>query len=502
MRKLVAALLALVLAALAVWAGLFLGVVPAQAETVGSKKFTESVILGEMARIALEDAGIDATHRRELGGSRILFDATRAGEIDVYPEYTGTLRFEILSAARLERDADIPAALARRGLAMSRPLGFSNGYALAMQPAVADRLGIRTIGDLAGHPDLSVAVSNEFLERGDGWRALSRAYGLDRIAARGIDHDLAYRALDSGQIAVTDAYTTDAEIDAYGLRLLEDDRAFFPRYDAVFVYRQGLPDAAKQVLDSLAGSIDEAQMRRLNKAVRIDGTSETQAAREALGKAADAPDAAPESLVERIRPFLLQHIALVAVALGLALVIAIPLGIVAARSPRIGALVIPATGLLQTIPSLALFVMLIPVLGIGARPTIAALFLYSLLPIVRNVHAGLSGIDPRLMDSARALGLSRFARLRRIELPLALPTIMAGVRTAAVIAVGLATLGALIGSGGLGQPILTGIRLNDTALILEGAIPAALLALAMEGLFHLIERATTPRGLRVSHEGR
>ncbi|MEM8827216.1 MAG: ABC transporter permease, partial [Pseudomonadota bacterium] len=153
--------------------------------------------------------------------------------------------------------------------------------------------------------------------------------------------------------------------------------------------------------------------------------------------------------------------------------------------------------ILQTIPSLALFVILIPLMGIGAVPTIFALFLYSLLPIVRNVHAGLTGIAPALLDSADALGLSRTARLRRIELPLAAPTIMAGVKTAAVIAVGLATLGAIIGAGGYGQPILTGVRLASTPLILEGAIPAALLALVIQGLFALAERWITPRGLKL-----
>jgi osmoprotectant transport system permease protein len=238
-------------------------------------------------------------------------------------------------------------------------------------------------------------------------------------------------------------------------------------------------------LNALAGTIDEPHMRELNRKVRIDHVSETDAASEALGLTVQqAADSRWTRLLDRTR----EHVALVAAALAMALLVALPLGVAAARLPKLGAFVLPLTGLLQTIPSLALFVMLIPLLGIGAAPTIAALFLYSLLPIVRNTHAGLTGISPALLDSARALGLSRATVLRRIELPLALPTIIAGVRTAAVIAVGLATLGAIIGAGGYGQPILTGIRLADTGLILEGAIPAAVLALAIEGLFHLIER--------------
>jgi osmoprotectant transport system permease protein len=468
---------------------------PAQAETVGSKKFTEGVILGEVARLALERAGVPATHRRELGGSRILWDAVKAGDIDLYPDYTGTLRFEILSGQHLTSDAALPAALAAQGLAMSKPIGFSNGYALAMRSDVAQRLGIATIGDLARHPELAVGLSNEFVDRQDGWPALSRAYGLTGLKIRGIDHDLAYRALAADQIAVTDVYTTDAEIATYKLTVLRDDRQFFPRYDAVFVYRAGLPAKAVAALNGLAGSIDETKMRELNRKVTVDKLSETAAAGLALG---ETPETGVEDgLWQRLAARTLEHLCLVAVSLLAALIVALPLGIAAARSPRLGALVLSATGVLQTIPSLALFVILIPFLGIGAAPTIAALFLYSLLPIVRNTHAGLTGISPALLDSADALGLSRSARLKRIELPLAVPTIMAGIRTAAVVAVGLATLGAIIGAGGYGQPILTGIRLNDTALILEGAIPAAVMALVIEALFHLLQTAVTPRGLRL-----
>ena len=468
----------------------------AEPVTLGSKKFTESIILAEMARITLEEAGLPTRHRRELGGSRILFDAVEAGEIGAYPEYTGTLRFEIFADRKLANDAALGPVLARRGLALSRPLGFSDGYALAIRAETARRYGLTKLSDLAEHPELNLAVSNEFVDRADGWRALSAAYGYSAIKVRGIDHDLAYRALAAGQIDVTDVYTTDAEIAAYDLVVLQDDRAFFPRYDAAFLYRRDLPGKAIAALDAMAGTIDEAQMRELNRKVRIDGVSETDAARQALGLSARVADADTRlsRLVDRTR----EHFALVAVALGLAIVIALPLGIAAARLPRLGALVLPLTGLLQTIPSLALFVMLIPLLGIGAAPTIAALFLYSLLPIVRNTHAGLTGIAPSLLDSAEALGLSRWTRLIRVELPLALPMILAGVRTAAVIAIGLATLGAIIGAGGYGQPILTGIRLANNCLILEGAIPAAVFALLIEGAFHLLERAITPRGLRPS----
>src|SRR5690606_5381782 len=156
------------------------------------------------------------------------------------------------------------------------------------------------------------------------------------------------------------------------------------------------------------------------------------------------------------------------------------------------------TGLLQTLPSLAVFVFMIPLFGIGAAPAIAALFLYSLLPIVRNTHAGLTAIPIELRETAAAIGLPPATRLWRVELPLALRPILAGIKTAAVINVGTATLGALIGAGGYGQPILTGIRLDDLGLIFEGAIPAAILALLVQGLFEAVEYGLTPRGLRLA----
>jgi osmoprotectant transport system permease protein len=142
-------------------------------------------------------------------------------------------------------------------------------------------------------------------------------------------------------------------------------------------------------------------------------------------------------------------------------------------------------------------VFMIPLLGIGGRPAIVALFLYSLLPIVRNTYAGLNDIPSSLRESAEALGLTPFARLRLIELPMAARSILAGIKTAAVINVGTATLGALIGAGGYGQPILTGIRRDDVGMILEGAIPAAILALAVQGAFELAERFLVARGLRL-----
>jgi osmoprotectant transport system permease protein len=312
-----------------------------------------------------------------------------------------------------------------------------------------------------------------------------------------MDHALAYRALASGTVDAIDLYGTDADIVHYHLRTLADDRHYFPRYDAVYLYRLDLQRRAPAfvaALNGLAGRIDEAAMRRMNAEATLQGQPESAVVAGFLGI---APPAAKNGFWRQLLRHTVEHVALVAVSLGLAVLLAIPLGVLAARLKRLGQWVIGLTGILQTVPSLAMFVFMIPLFGIGAGPAIAALLLYSLLPIVRNTHAGLVGIAPELRESAAALGLPPGVRLRRVELPLAMRSILAGTKTAAVINVGTATLAALIGAGGYGQPILTGIRLDDIGLILEGAVPAALLALLVQGLFEGVERWLTPRGLRL-----
>lgn len=493
-------------------AGLVLGLTAtAQGEedtrlVVGSKKFTESVVLGEILRLVIASTGHGATHRAELGGSRVLFNALEAGEIDVYPEYTGTLMQELLVDEAPTDLAGLREALARRGLAMLEPLGFNNTYAIGMSEARAAELAIGTVSDLVQHPGLKLGLSHEFIDRADGWPGLQRRYGLPQTEVQGLDHDLAYRALAAGRIDAMDIYTTDAEIAYYRLRPLVDDRGYFRDYRAVVLYRKELERSAPTALarlGELAGRIDEAAMIAMNGRVKLSGEPEAVVAgdfvAETLGlETSHRLTPVLQQLLARTR----EHLSLVILSLSAAIVIGLPLGIAAARLPRLGQVILAVVGIVQTIPSLALFVFLIPLLGIGAAPAIAALFLYSLLPIVRNVHAGLNDISQPIRESAVALGLPAATRLLRIELPLCTRTILAGIKTSAVINVGTATLAALIGAGGYGQPILTGIRLDDTATILQGAIPAALLALAAQGLFGAIERTLVPQGLRLGQSHR
>lgn len=479
---------------------LVLAAASAPGVTVGSKAFTESVVLGEVLARAAGAPGAAAEHRRALGGTRVVWEALVQGQIDLYPEYTGTLAREILAGEPVEDDASLRRALASRGIGMSASLGFENTYALGMRRPDAERLGVRKISDLLRHPGLRYGFTNEFVDRADGWPALRARYGLSAPAVRGLDHDLAYRALASGELDVVDLYSTDAQVEQLDLAVLEDDRRAFPDYDAVVVYRLDLETrapAAVEAVRRLEGAIDAREMIAMNARVQVERKDAGEvAAAFVAAELGIASAARTDGRLRRIGARTIEHLVLVGVALAGAIVAAVPLGIAAARRPGVGRLLLGAVSVVQTVPSLALLVFMIPLLGIGARPAVAALFLYGLLPIVRNTHAGLTGIAPELRESAEALGLPPGARLRLVELPLAAPSILAGVKTSAVIAVGTATLGALVGAGGYGQPILTGIRLLSVPLILEGAVPAALLALAVQGLFDLVERVIVPRGLR------
>lgn len=471
-----------------------------EAPRIASKNFTESVILAEMLRLdAAARHGLVLEHRRALGGSAILWKALLEGDIDAYPEYTGTLRRELLHDLPAEAGtAGLAQALQGLGLGISAPLGFDDSYALGVSHALAARLGLHTLSDLRGHPELRYGLSNEFMSRGDGWPGLAQAYGYTPRSVVAMDHGLAYRALASGAADVIDLYTTDAEIRRFDVQVLADDRHYFPSYQAVWLFRL---DAARRFpqlrasFDDLAGRVSLQAMQDMNGSAMLDGQPETGIAARFLGLS-DA-GGHRSGWRSRLLRYTAQHLRMVGLSLGAALLIGLPLGLIAARLPRLGRALLGLTAVVQTIPSLAMFVFLIPLLGVGARPAIAALFLYSLLPIVRNTITGLSTIPAPLLEAAAALGLPGRVRLLRVELPLALRTIVAGVGTAAVINVGTATLGALIGAGGYGEPILTGIRLASVPMILEGAVPAALMAILALGLFQGLERLLTPRGLRL-----
>ncbi|MBT5829035.1 MAG: ABC transporter permease subunit [Candidatus Latescibacteria bacterium] len=482
----------------------FLTSTEAQDVVVGSKMFTESVVLGEVLSHLGRNAEASVVHRRGLGGTRVLWSALLKGNIDLYPEYTGTLSQEILAGENLNKEEEIRARLAKMGIVMSRPLGFNNTYALGMVEEQAEALGIRTISDLKKHPELVLGFGNEFMDRGDGWPSLRARYQLLHQNVSGLDHDLAYRGIEGGTIDVMDMYSTDAEIQYYGLRTLVDDLQHFPTYNAVIVYRANLIDNAPRVVNEilkLEGLILEKKMVGMNAKAKLEKIPEAQVAAAFLAKNLNMQVAVKrETAGAQLWKHTQDHLTLVGISLFAAILVAIPLGIVAFRWTNGGQIILGVVGIIQTIPSLALLVFMIPLLGIGGPPAIVALFLYSLLPIVRNTYAGLHDIPVTIRESAAALGLSEGAQLRLVTLPMASRSILAGIKISAVINVGTATLGALIGAGGYGQPILTGIRLDDMGLILQGAVPAALLALIVQGLFELFERLFVSRGLQLKGE--
>lgn len=521
---------------------------------IGSKRFAESYILGEMLKqVAEPHAKVE--HLQGLGNTAIVLAALQAGRIDVYPEYIGTIDLEILKHAQPTSMEQIRKELAIMGLGVAVPLGFNNTYALAVR---GEANAPRKLSELAGR-DLKFGLSHEFIGRMDGWQGLAQRYGLAQ-RPEGLDHGIAYEALKRKQVDVIDVYSTEARIAQYGLRVLEDDRAYFPRYDAVLLYRLDAVkrfSAAWKAIRQLEGRISGQDMIAMNAAAEINGQSFDGVARDWLaahplpaiavaaagsaggpraelaastptastfaaltdsraeaahsaGGAGDARErasspgaaAAPVARAgllakifdQNLWRLTQQHLTLVLLAVALACAIGVPLGVLAAAIPRLRQFVLGLTGVLQTIPSLALLALLIPLLGtIGTAPALVALVVYALLPIVRNTCTGLLQVSPGLKLAAKALGLRPMQRLIHIELPLALPVILAGVKTAAVLSVGTATIAAFIGAGGYGERITIGLALNDNDMLLAGAIPAAILALLTQTLFELLERMVINR---------
>jgi osmoprotectant transport system permease protein len=468
---------------------------------VGSKSFTENYILAEIASQLIEATGEARVERRfGLGGTGIVYGALEQGHIDLYVEYTGTLSRAILKDPSVEALPQIRRGLEARRLVVSESLGFSNTWALAMRKDLATRLGVRTISDLARHPDLRAAFDSGFLERDDGWPGLRRRYGLPLRDVRTMEHALAYPALTSNQVDVIDVFSTDGQIDRFALLVLEDDRRFFPDYSAVLFARQDLvtrlPRSWAALQAGLVGKLDSRSMSRLNALADVDGRSFADVARTFLGTAGGIEDKA--TVLGEVARLTMDHLLLVVVALGSGIVIGVPMAIVAARRRRLGQVELITVGVLQTVPALALLCFMIPVFGIGKVPALVALSLYALLPIVRSTYTGLIGLDRGIIEVSDVLGLDRWQRLTRIELPLASLSMMAGIKTAAVTTVGTATLAAFIGGGGYGTLIVRGLALNDPSTILAGAVPSALMALAIHGVFELLDLVVVPTGLRLT----
>lgn len=483
---------------------------------VASKPFGESYILAEMFAQLLEARGIRVDRRPGLGATELAFRALENGSIDVYPEYTGTgllvLLHESPSGDANSVFARVAAEFPRRfGVRWLPPLGFENSYAIAVRRGMADSLGLRTLSDLARHaPSLRAGLTPDFIGRADGLPGLARAYGLRFRDVRALLPAVKYRALAAGDVDVVDGYSTDGLIDRYDLTVLSDDRHFFPPYDAAALLSGRLVaenPAAVAALTELSGRIDVARMRALNRRLELDGVPIARVAHDALaelglvGVTAATPRSAQRgvgfwqylvSARATILSLTARHLLLVTISLAVAIVIGVPLGLLLERRGVGAESVIRGVGVIQTLPGIALLAFMIPLLGIGVTPALVALALYSVYPIVRNTYTGVRDADPAAVDAAHALGMTGAQILREVRLPLAAPIIMAGIRTAAVIDVGTATLAAFIGAGGLGEPIVSGLALSDTGMILSGAIPAALLAVLVDTTLAGVERFVRP----------
>jgi len=494
---------------------------------VASKPFGESYLLAEMFSQLLESRGFKVDRKPGLGATEIAFGALRQDAIDVYPEYTGTGLVAILHDTLPDSVAADPRAVfahvARRFAALDHvrwlpPLGFQNTYAIAVTRSTASRYHLRTLSDLARESaHMTAGFTADFIGRSDGLVGLSRVYGLKPRDVRPLAPAVKYQALASGAVDVIDGYSTDGLLARYDLITLIDDRHFFPPYEAAALVSNRLDaqvPGAIAALTLLSGRLDEATMRQLNRRVEVNGEDVSKVARDELAAlglvgSARAPNAAsaaqPESSARQsgfwrylwnrrqtLGVLTVRHLELVAIALLAAVIVAVPLGLALERARRIAEPTIGALGVLQTIPSIALLAFMIPLLGVGVAPALVALWLYALYPIARGTYTGVRDADPDAVAAAEALGTTPAQRLMWVRLPLAAPVIMAGIRTAAVITVGAATLAAFIGAGGLGEPIVAGLALADTRMILSGALPAAALALAVDGILAIVELAIAP----------
>ena len=473
----------------------------AEPVVIASKSFTESEVLGDLAALLLQDAGYQTDHRRRLGGTLVCFEALLSGDVDIYPDYTGTLIQSTLDELGLKSFEELEEALAERGVLITKPLGFNNTYAVGMLRKRAEELGISKISDLREHTELVFGFSPEFTQRPDSWPGLKAHYGLPDGDIRTMQHELSYTALASGDIDAMELYSTDAKIQRFDILALEDDRAFFPVYEAVYLYRADLVERVPEVaaiLGKLEGRISATDAVAMNARADLEDMAEQEVAAGFLGERLGlGVTFETEATVDRVIRNTREHLLMVGLAMLMGIFVAIPIGFLAHKLPHIGVPLLGMLGIMLTIPSLALLVFMLPLFGIGLVPAVAALFLYCLLPMAWNTYVGLKAIPPTIEESAEALGLSPMAKIFRIELPMAARSIMAGIKISTVLTIGFAALGGFIGAGGYGEPIYNALQDNKPGLAFIGAIPAAIMAILALALGELAERSIVPRGLRL-----
>ncbi|PIT99121.1 MAG: ABC transporter permease [Bdellovibrionales bacterium CG10_big_fil_rev_8_21_14_0_10_45_34] len=461
---------------------------------IGAKNFTEGLIVAEIIAQHLEAGGVSVERSFGMGGTGVALSALQAAEIDLYPEYDGTL-INFLHT----NQKNLAEKLAQSGVEFGFSLGFENSYALAISQEVFSATGWTKLSQVDPNR-LRVGLSHEFLQRPDGFEKVKEVYKWPTsLRVESMEHTLAYRAFESGKVDLIDIYTTDASLAKIAHVILEDDLGVFGNYRAGVAFRSSLDDEARRLLRQLEGTLDEATMQLLN--VKVENSKETVAAVAKYFLTGDLTDeeiskkrkgffeTIPWSLIfERLK----EHLQLVLIPVLVAFFTGIPLAIIVFERSTLKSFVVATAGFFQTIPSLALLTFLIPVFGIGKLPAFVALFLYALLPIVSGAILGLSNVPTQLIEVSHALGFNRWQTLMIVRLPLSMASLLSGIRTAVLVTTGTATLAALIGAGGLGAPIISGLTINNMALVLAGAVPAALLAIFFNYSFNLLELLLVP----------
>lgn len=490
---------------------------------IGSKEFTENYLLGEMAAILLKEKYDWPVEKKlGLGGTKVVFDALESDSIHLYPDYTGTGYIYFLKRNDNERDPEKIYKIVKEtfekdfNIIWSKPFGFNNTYALAVRANDDNLNDINSVSELVGNENnFMFAAPHEFMERSDGMPNFQKAYGLkfsdENIV--GMEAGLTYSALRDLKVDMIMSYSTDGRIAAFNFRLLEDDLNFFPPYYAAWLAKKSSLEkfpVLKNLYEDFDDLISEKDMMELNNQVDSKKMEPEVVARNFLIKKKlikgelqknDKRKGLLNFFIKK-KKYLFkitkEHLILSFGSLLLALIISLPTGILLTRYPVISTPVFAIINTIQTIPSLALLGFLIPIMGIGKIPGIVALFLYSLLPLIRNTYAGVQAVNNNFIEASRGIGLTNWQILWKVEIPLAMPVILAGVRTASVIVIGTATLAALVGAGGLGDPIFRGVSTVNNDLIFLGAIPAALLAIITDKLLGLCEKKLVSKGLTIN----
>lgn len=496
------------------------GAAQPQTVRIGAKNFTEQELLGELvAQLIERHTDLKVQRRFGLGGSDICHAALVGGELDLYVEYTGTALLNILKYQVIHNGDEAFSTVAkayrdRYDLEWLPPIGFNNTYTITVRSATADELDLTTISDLRPRGgQLSGGFTSEFMERPDGYPGLHKLYGFKLNSTVDLEPGLMYQAVAQEQVDVICAFATDGRLTAYDLRVLDDDQHFFPPYDAAPIVRGELLRNHPEIRDALvalAGTICDDDMRQMNHAVDVLKQEPADVVRRWLNqregqtsdhsRVASGDELAPKPssfwalALERkaeIGQKTLEHLILTVLGMLIAIALGVPIGVIIHRNVPARGPVLGAIEVVQTIPSLAMLAFLFAVYGLlGTIPAVTALVFYALLPIVLNTFTGLCQVPPQVIQAADGVGMSSGQRLWMVELPLAVPVTIAGIRAATVLTVGIATLCTYIGAGGLGDFIARGLARNDPRLTLLGAVPAAIMAVTLSLLIRLMEKST------------